>query len=114
MHELLIAVRRRPGLYLGAENDSFTALCGFMTGYQVGYWAGAKVPANTTDAATAAGACLLPEEFHRFVTEYYGHDYPCGGRGWQHFVREHSGDDQAAFRLFFELLEKYDALQQHK
>lgn len=103
MHELLASIRQRPGMYLGPDNDSFTALCGFLSGYQSGYWAGAKL-----QVATPADACLVPHDFHRFVTEHYGREYPYGGHGWQHFVREHTDSEQAAFRLFFELLAEYD------
>ena len=107
MHELLAAIQQRPGLYLGADNDSFTALCGFIGGYQSGFWAGSE-----PHASTAADACLVPSEFHRFVTERYGREYPDGGKGWQSFVREHADSEQAAFRLFFELLAEFDRQRQ--
>src|SRR5579859_7079570 len=109
MHELLAAIRQRPGLYLGADNDSFTALCGFITGYQCGFWQGS--PKRNAPRVPADG-CLLPPDFHRFVTEHYGRKFPDGGRGWQCFVREHADTERAAFRLFFELLEEYDRGQQ--
>ena len=108
MHETLTAVRDRPGLYLGLYNNSFTALCGFITGYQVGYHAGAFAHSNTPAPDSRERACLVPHDFHRFVAEYYGEEHPAGGRGWSWFVREHASDDQAAFRLFFELLAEYD------
>ena len=108
MHEILIGVRDRPGLYLGLYNDSFTALCGFITGYQVGYHHGSWAHANPPAADIDQHACLVPHDFHRFVTESYGRGYPDGGRSWQVFVREDSSSEQEAFRLFFELLAEYD------
>jgi len=108
VHELLSAIRQRPGLYLGADNDSFTALCGFITGYQCGFWQGSSKPPSPS---IPVEACLLPSDFPRFVTEHYGRKFPAGGRGWQWFVREHADSEQAAFRLFFELLAAYDRSQ---
>jgi hypothetical protein len=109
MHPLFERIRKRPGLYLGADNDSFTALCGFITGYQCGFGDGSPKPHAPS---VPADACLLPSDFHRFVTEHYGRKFPDGGRGWQHFVREHADSEQAAFRLFFDLLVAYDSTQQ--
>ena len=109
MHALLESIRQRPGLYLGADNDNFTAFCGFITGYQCGFAAGSPKPHAPS---VAADACLVPFDFTRFVTEHYGRRFPDGGRGWAHFVREHADSEQAAFRLFFELLAEYDRRQQ--
>ena len=103
MHKELAFIQARPGLRLGADNECFTALCGFITGYEVGFHAG--LGAQTSGAADAR---LVPAGFGRFVTEYYGRKYPDGGRGWQNFVREHADNEQAAFRLFFKLLAEYE------
>lgn len=109
MHEMLTSIQQRPGLYLGADDSSFTALCGFIVGYQSGFRAASSQPHAP---AVSADACLVPEHFHRFVTEHYGRSFPDGGRGWQHFVREHADGERAAFGLFFELLAAYD--RQHQ
>ena len=110
MHKELTFIREKPGLFLGMYNDSFVALCGFITGYQVGYGDGRPTPESPSPdpRELAAHASLVPGDFHRFVTEHYGEQFPAGGRGWQWFVREHSSNDQEAFRLFFELLDQYD------
>ena len=66
------------------------------------------MPANTS---LTSGFLVANQNFHRFVTERYGHRYPDGGKGWQTIIREHANDEQDAFRLFFELVAECEQSQ---
>ena len=96
-------------MYLGRAGDSLTALETFLTGYQCGYWDGSPKPHAPS---VPSDACLLPFDFGRFVADYYGYKSPDDDCRWLHFVREHADNEQAAFRLFFELLAEYDRHKQ--
>src|SRR5690349_9486398 len=109
MHALLESIRKHPAMYLGPNNTSLTALGTFLTGYQCGYWEGSP---KKPPARPPSDACLIPFGFGRFVAEHYGHKGPNDDCRWEHFVHEHADSDQAAFRLFFELLAEYDRRQQ--
>jgi hypothetical protein len=105
MNELLASVRKRPGVYFGNGDQRFANLLGFLQGHSCGFVAAGG-------AAQDPRSMLTPIDFHRFVTEYYGLNFPDGGRGWQTFVYEHSVSEQEAFELFFKLIEEYERLHQ--
>jgi hypothetical protein len=50
----------------------------------------------------------VPDDFHKFVTERFGQQFPDGGKGWMTFISEHSSSEQEAFNLFFQIREEYD------
>jgi hypothetical protein len=94
------ALRSKPGMYLGNTDRPFTSLVGFVAGYQAGYAAaqhGFMPPAH-----------FVPDDFSQFVTEYYGHTSPAGGKGWGTFISEHSTSEKEAFELFFQLRSEYE------
>ncbi len=99
----LDAIRDRPAMILGSADLPFTRLVAFWAGYEAGYAAyqyGRMSPEQ-----------LVPKDFHRFVTEYFGSTYPAGGKGWQTFLRENSTSEQEAFELFFRLRDEYERRQ---
>ncbi len=93
-------IHRRPGIYLGPNDHLFTRLEGFLIGYQCGFASGACKGTKPED--------LVPDDFHKFVTEKYGFEYPAGGKGWQHFIKENTSSEKEAFDLFFILRDEYD------
>ena len=109
MHALLESIRKHPAMYLGIGGASLTALDIFLTGYQCGYCAGSLKPHASS---VHADSCVTPLGFPRFVAEHYGYKGPDDDVRWLRFVHEHADSEQAAFRLFFELLEEYDRRQQ--
>ena len=107
MHPLFESMRKNPGMYLGTNDHSLTALYAFLTGYQCGYCDGNLKPRSPS---VLADAWLLPPHFPRFVAEYYGCKSP-DDQSWLRLMREHADSEKAAVRLFFELLEEYDRQQ---
>src|SRR5688572_20135839 len=99
--KLLESIHKRPGLYWGGGERPFTSLVAFLSGVQVGYGLaqnhGAIRPSD-----------LVPDDFHKFVTERFGRHFPDGGKGWMTFIAEHTASEQEAFDLFFQLREEYD------
>jgi len=99
--ETLKSLHKKPALYWGGGEHPFTSWIAFTSGYQIGY-----------DMARREGGIrpeeLVPHDFHKFVTEHFGHTFPAGGRGWMTFIREHTASEQEAFDLFFQLKEEYD------
>jgi hypothetical protein len=94
--ELLRAIGKRPGLYIGdfARNRySIWHLRAFLVGYQSGR------------QALAEGDEILDSLTFWVCTRYGVPDGPLDWSG--HFLRQCGEDDEAAFRLFFELLEEY-------
>jgi hypothetical protein len=101
---LLESIRTKPGLYWGDPEHPFTSLVAFLNGYALGYSeAGSLSPIPPGD--------LVPDDFHKFVTERFGRRFPDGGKGWMTFVREHTRSEAEAFELFFRLREEYDGNQ---
>jgi len=98
--EQLQAIQKRPAMYLGNTDHIFTSFLGFVAGYQVGY-AAAQHGFMTFEQ-------LVPADFSRFVTEYFGHTFPAGGKGWGTFISEHTASEQEAFEMFFRLREEYE------
>ena len=98
-HKLLEGIRKRPAMYFGNTELRFTSLLGFIGGYQVGY------AAAQNDSMPQH---LIPDDFHRFVTEYFGQTFPAGGKGWSTFVSEQTKSEQEAFEMFFRLLDEYE------
>jgi hypothetical protein len=96
----LEAIRKRPAMYLGDTEHPFTSLLGFIAGYQGGY--------SAAQHGFMSPEQLVPADFHRFVTQYYGHTFPAGGKGWSTFISEHAASEKEAFELFFRLREEYD------
>ena len=99
--ETLDAVHKRPGLFWGRPDHPFTSWIAFLSGYQLGYEMARREEGIKPQE-------LVPEDFHKFVTEHFGETFPAGGRGWMGFIREHTSSEQEAFDLFFKLREEYD------
>ncbi len=99
--ELLDSIHKRPGLYWGDPEHPFTSLVAFLNGYALGYaQAGCRDYIPPTD--------LVPDDFHKFVTERFGRRFPAGGKGWSTFIRVHTNSELDAFELFFQLRQEYD------
>ena len=90
----------RPAMYWGDSDNHFHSFIAFLAGYQFGLQ---KKP-------NAAGCRqqLVPDDFHRFVTEHYGFEYPYGGYGWMTFIEERADSDHEALQLFLELRRLYE------
>ena len=99
--EQLESIRQKPGLYWGGGDHPFSSLIAFLAGFQCGYGVAHQ-------AIQIHPHELIPDGFHKFVTERYGRTYPDGGKGWQTFIREHTSTEQEAFELFFLLREEYE------
>jgi hypothetical protein len=99
--EALNAFHKRPGMYWGGGDHPFTSWVVFAAGFQIGY-----EMARREDGIKPQD--LVPDDFHKFVTERFGQTFPAGGRGWMSFIREHTSSEQDAFDLFFQLREEYD------
>ena len=99
--KLLESIRNRPGLYWGGGPYPFTSLVAFLMGYRFG-------SGMVGHSGEISFNELVPLDFHRFVTERYGRNYPDGGKGWQTFIVEHTKSEQEAFELFFQLREEYE------
>jgi len=100
LHKELEAIRKRPAMYLGNTEHPFTSLLGFIGGYAGGY--------NAAQRGFMTPEQFVPDDFSRFVTEYYGHTFPAGGKGWGTFISEHTTSEKEAFDLFFRLREEYE------
>ena len=99
--KLLESIRDHTGLYWSNKERPFTSLVAFLNGYQVGFWAGRSRPRIEPFE-------LVPNDFHRFVTERFGRKFPAGGKGWQTFIEENTKSEEGAFALFFQLRDEYD------
>jgi hypothetical protein len=106
MDKLLEAIHKRPGMYFGNSSYPFTSLDSFLASYQVGFAAAKNAQAKPEE--------LVPDNFHKFVTERFGQRFPAGGKGWQIFIEENSSSQKEAFDLFFKLREEYDQKSQTK
>jgi len=102
--ELLDSIHKRPGLYWGGGDHPFTSLVAFLSGVQVGcslvQHHGGIQPSD-----------LVPDDFHKFVTERFGRQFPDGGKGWMTLISEHAASEQEAFDLFFQLREEYERVK---
>jgi len=96
----LDSIRSRPGLYFGSSDYPFTSLVAFIAGYQMGYTQ-AKHGSRTPED-------FIPADFHRFVTEYFGHTFSRGCKGWHTLISEQTASQQEAFEMFFRLMEEYE------
>ncbi len=104
--EQLESIRRKPGLYWGGGEHPFTSLVAFLVGFECGH-------ASAQRGSQIQPRELIPEDFHKFVTEHFGRAYPDGGKGWQTFIREHTSTEQEAFELFLHLRAKYEKRTTH-
>jgi hypothetical protein len=100
LHEELKALRKRPAMFLGNTESPFTSLLGYIGGYALGF--------NAAQRGFMTPDQFVPADFNRFVTEYYGHTFPAGGKGWSTFISEHTTSEKEAFELFFQLREEYE------
>lgn len=101
MHEFLLQVAKRPGLYLGSPEQPFTRLLAFLDGYSVGYRMARKADASWPEN-------FVPQGFRDFVCRRFGVEIDVDTKGWTTLVREHAASEQEAFSLFFRLLEDYE------
>ncbi len=94
---ILKAILGRPAMHWGNSTNHFHSFIAFLSGYEL---AKAK---NMTDDLHRQMAEIIPSDFHKFVTEYYGYEYPHGGCGWQTFIEMHSSNGNEAIELFQKL-----------
>ena len=106
MNKELEAIRKRPNFFFNNSKYPFTCLQMFLAGYESGFVAAQSNHSKPEE--------LLPYDFHKFVTEYFGEKFPAGGKGWQTFIEENTTSEKEAFDLFFSLREKYDEKLQSK
>jgi hypothetical protein len=77
-------------------------LVAFFSGYQIARGVDRHVrPEHPLDAA-------IPEDFHQFVTEHFGHKFPYGGHGWTSLIEENSDSARQALDMFLELRRLYE------
>lgn len=89
--DLLSKIRKNPGMYLGEE--SITRLDSFLGGY---------VYANFEKGETKRDEWI--DGFQAFVDERYQNNMTIG---WCDVILRHEKNEVAAFRRFFQLLDKY-------
>jgi len=92
----------RPGMYWGDSPDHFACFQAFLLGYQTAR------NENLEESSKTELDALLPADFDRFVTEYYGYTFPKGGMGWSSFIDEKTSSDIEALHLFRELRTAYE------
>ena len=90
--QMLRGIRLRPPMYLGAY--SLTRLQSFLGGYE----------SALRNHAPDGELCVLPWEFHSFVTERYGQPEP---KGWCLSILEAVPDGKEDVETFFSLLDEY-------
>jgi len=88
-------------MYYGRSEKSFALLLVYVYGIQMGV-------TLASSQAKIQSEEFIPADFHRFVTERFGRQYPDGGKGWMTFVHENTSSDEEAFDLFFELRREYE------
>ena len=101
LHEIV----KRPGLYWGDSDNHFHSLIAFFSGYQLAR-GGDSDPRDDSPLDHA-----IPEDFHRFVTEHFGHRFPYGGYGWMTFIEENTSSDRESLELFMDLRTLYEENQ---
>ena len=94
--ELIRAIGKKPGFYIsGSLSGSVSIL--HLRSFLVGHQCGRGQPAEGDD---------ILDGMTYWVCARYG--VPCSSMDWSGILWRQCGrDDQAAFRLFFELLEEY-------
>lgn len=86
-------------MYWGNSDNHFQSFVAFVSGYQM-----ARGKAFPLDKGYLRELDeMIPADFHVFVTNYYGHEFPYGGFGWTNFIEENSSSGTEALQLFFEL-----------
>ena len=101
-NSVLDAILARPALYWGNSDNHFHSFVAFISGYQLAR--DERIPERAREQL----AQVIPPDFHKFVTEYYGHTFPHGGCGWQTFIEENTTSDREALALFAKLRRLYD------
>ena len=94
---LLNAMEKRPGMFWGESKHVFTSLTAFLDGYKIGFTGPFDSP--------IAPHKIVPPDFHEFVAQRLSVNL--GAAGWSTLIREHTGSESEAFRLFFELRRAY-------
>lgn len=94
-------------MYWGNSENHFLSFVAFVSGYQI-----ARNGTIGEDVRSQLDN-IIPPDFHEFVTQHYGHQFPHGGYGWTTFIEENSSTPQEALELFLKLRRLYD-LQKHK
>ena len=91
--EVLDVVRRKPRFYL--QEESLKVLWVFLAGYEIGI------------QSCGQKRSLLGElrPFSIWVAKELG--FSSYAKGWSNMIRERADSDQAAFRYFFELLDRF-------
>jgi hypothetical protein len=86
---------------IGEAATSHSPVSGIYFRNSGGYWLGQQKPAILAKD-------LVPHDFHRFVTQRFGRQYPDVGKGWSSFIEENTKSEQEAFDLFFKLREEFE------
>ena len=86
-YELVEIVRKKPGFYL--HGTSLRQLQSLLIGYEIG---------------AKQGICSDFRPFNRWLAKEFGLPE---GHGWCNMVITRAGSDEAAFDLFFELLDRF-------
>ena len=89
---LLNGIRLRPGMYIGEL--SLSKIQAFLAGYQIAL----------RNCGLEEQRCILPWEFHGFVTKRYGQPGP---KGWCLSILEAAPDGKEAVEIFFSLLDEF-------
>lgn len=91
---MLEKIGQRPGMWIDGDK-SLKRIRSFMVGYEVG-------AATTTRELTDD---LRFHEFNDWVAKRLG--YASSVPGWCNMILEKAGDDEKAYKMFFELLEEF-------
>jgi hypothetical protein len=91
--EFLESLRERPALFFGKR--SLIRLHAYLLRYQAG----------VTKANLALGGEEHFAAFHDWVAKALG--FSSSTAGWSNMILEKSGSDEAAFKMFFELLDRF-------
>jgi hypothetical protein len=87
---LLQEMRGRLGMYLGSS--SLTKLAAFLRGY---------------DLATERGGRQSPDPFLPAFRDWIHHRFGSAERSWEETIQQHSADESAAVKRFWELFDEY-------
>ena len=98
MHEILVYIQKRPGMYCGSLSP-FSWLMGLVDGFDAGY---ATAVRSSYDSVPVK---LVPEAFGYFVNERFPEK---GRRAWSDIILDQVKSEQDAFDLFYELLSDFE------
>lgn len=100
--EALEAIIKRPALYMGNCDNYFQSFVAFIHGYQMAR------PMSESARPDFPLDKAIPDDFHKFVTEHYGYEYPYGGFGWMSLIETKEKSDQERLGAFLKLRKLYE------